>query len=232
MKIFVEGDLLEGYFVRRLNRFIAEVNVNGRTEISHVPNTGRMKELLLPKAKVILRRVNDPKRKTIFDLLMVYKDGLLIAIDSKLPNTMLDKAFKAKAIEGFNYFTEVKREVRFGNSKFDFSLNNGREHALIEAKCVTLVKDNFRASFPDAPTERGTKHVMELIEAKKCGIRGAVFFIVQREDCNKFIPNLEMDESFYEAVKLGLDYGVEFYAYKCKVTPDYVELKETIEVTI
>ncbi|SCY98197.1 DNA/RNA nuclease SfsA [Alkaliphilus peptidifermentans] len=230
MKIFVEGELINGFFVNRINRFIAEVCIDGRKEISHVPNTGRMKELLVPGARIILRRVNDPKRKTTLDLLMVYKEDLLVAIDSKLPNSLLDKAFKNREIEGFNQYNQVKREVSFGKSKFDFSLNNTSQNALIEAKCVTLVKDNYLATFPDAPTERGTRHVLELIEAKNQGIRGAVFFIVQREDCNKFTPNVEMDKSFYNAVVMGMERGIEFYAYNCKVAPNYIELMKQLEI--
>ncbi|SES71941.1 sugar fermentation stimulation protein A [Natronincola peptidivorans] len=230
MKINIEGNKIIGIFLRRVNRFIAEVNINNQLEIAHVANTGRMKELLTTGAKVILREINEPHRKTKYDLLMVYKEDILVSIDSKLPNSLLQRAFIEKAVPYFEDFNHVKREVTFGNSKFDFSLSNEKESALIEAKCVTLVKENKIASFPDAPTERGRRHILELIEAKKQGFRAAVFFIVQRADSRLFTPNEEMDKAFAEAVALAKTEGVEFYGYSCDVTIDSIALKERLKI--
>ena len=233
MKINIEGEKVEGVFQKRVNRFIAEVLIDGKLAITHVPNTGRMKELLLPGAKIILRKVNNPLRKTSYDLLFVYKGDLLVALDSKLPNTLLEKYFQEGLITNFSGYNHVKREVFYGKSKFDFSLNNDEgNHALVEAKCVTLVKNSELATFPDAPTDRGRKHVLELIDAVEEGIRGAVFFIVQRADGMDFTPNYEMDEKFHQAVVLAKEKGVEFYAYNCHVTPDYITIKKQLNVII
>lgn len=233
MKLFIEGEKLEALFIKRHNRFIAEIMVNGERHLTHVPNTGRMKELLYEGARVIVRRVNNPDRKTQFDLLMVYKkDDTLVAIDSKLPNRLLHKVFVEGDIPEFAEYNHVRPEVTYGKSKFDFSLSNKSSNALIEAKCVTLVKDNGVASFPDAPTERGTRHILELIEAKRQGIEAAVFFIIQREDSLTFTPNLEMDKAFYNAMVMAISEDVSFFAYNCIVTKDYVQLKNRLIITI
>lgn len=232
MKLIIEGEKIEGVFVKRHNRFVAEVAIDGVHYFAHVPNTGRMKELLLPGARVLLRKSKDPLRKTPYDLLFVYKDDLLVAIDSGLPNRILKEAFEKREISYFKEFTEVKREVTYGKSRFDFSLNHDHGHGLVEAKCVTLVKEGGLASFPDAPTLRGTKHVLELIEAKKQGIRGAIIFIVQREDAIAFTPNTMMDPAFGEAVRKGKDAGIEFYAFKCQVTPNFVSIDRELDIII
>lgn len=232
MKIIVGGDKIEGIFQKRLNRFIADVLIGGKIEKVHVANTGRMKELLVPGAKVILQKAVGSERKTKYSLLMVYKGSTLVCIDSKLPNALLQRAFTNKKIPCFEEYNEVKREVTFGNSKFDFCLKNLESTAFVEAKCVTLVKGSHLASFPDAPTERGRKHVLELIEAREKGIRGAVFFIIQRNDAKKFTPNREMDDQFYNAVVKAANKGVEFYAYNCNVTIDTIELRDEIEVIL
>ncbi|AOY77006.1 DNA/RNA nuclease SfsA [Clostridium formicaceticum] len=230
MKINIEGNKIEGIFHKRRNRFIAEVFIDDKLEIAHVANTGRMKELLTSGAKVILRKVNEAHRKTQYDLLMVHKDATLISIDSRLPNQLLQQAFMHKSIPYFKQYSDIRREVNFGKSKLDFYISDQKESVLVEAKCVTLVKENKLASFPDAPTDRGRKHILELIEGKKQGFRSAVFFIVQRDDADKFTPNKEMDEAFYEAALLGKKAGVEFYAYNCNVTTHSIALKEEIEV--
>ncbi len=230
MKVFIEGLKFEGFFVERVNRFIAKVLIKDNIELVHVANTGRMKELLVPGARVLVRYVEEAHRKTKYDLLMVYKEDMLVSIDSKLPNTMLEKAFREGAIPYFSGFTSVKREVTFGKSKFDFSLSNQKENALIEAKCVTLVKENHMASFPDAPTERGQRHILELMAALEVGFRTAVIFIVQRGDGKYFTPNREMDEAFADAVVKASAAGVEFYAFNTKVTEDYIELAQELEI--
>ncbi len=234
--VFIEipGEKVPGLFQRRVNRFIGEVFVEGSLERVHIANTGRMKELLTKDAAVILRKVHEPHRKTKFDLLMVYQGDTLISIDSKLPNRLLEKAFKEGRISGFEGFTTVRREVTFGKSRFDLSLVNPdtKELALIEAKCVTLVKNRGLATFPDAPTLRGVKHVLELMEGLKAGHRGEVFFVVQRKDGRFFRPNDEMDRDFADAVTLAKKAGVKFRAYNCWVRPEGIELQEEIPVQI
>lgn len=224
---------MEGFFVKRVNRFIAHILIDGQVEVVHVANTGRMKELLIEGVRVIVRKVDNPNRKTNFDLVMVYKDETLVLIDSKMPNILLEQAFKEGKLENFNKkYDYIKREVGYGNSRFDLGLSNSHEQVLIEAKCATLVKENNLATFPDAPTERGRKHLLELISAKQNGYRAAVFFIIQRDDAIVFTPNRNMDEKFANAVKKAYNEGVEIYAYTCYVTPEYIKIKENIPVII
>lgn len=226
----IEGEILQGYFHNRINRFIGKVYINNELVNVHIPNTGRMKELLVKDAKVLVRRVNDSKRKTKYDLLMVYKDNELVAIDSRLPNTLLYNGFTKKEIDYFTDYYDVKREVNFGNSRFDIGLIGNRTNTLIEAKCVTLV-ENKVAKFPDAPTERGVKHLRELIKAKEQGFEAGVFFIVQRKDANVFIPNWDMDTEFSLELNNAYKKGVIVKAIKCKVTMNSVSLYKEIDVT-
>lgn len=232
MNIEIKGDLIEGIFVERINRFIAHILIEGAVREVHVANTGRMRELLIDGAKVIVRRVDNPNRKTNFDLVMVYKDETLVLIDSKMPNLLMEKAFREGSLEEFGKYDYVKREVNYGNSRFDIALSNNREDVLVECKCGTLVKENNLATFPDAPTDRGRRHIYELIEAKEQGYRAAVFFVIQRDDAKSFTPNRDMDPAFADAVKLAHEAGVEFYAYICSVTPKEIRMKEKIPVII
>ncbi len=228
----IKGDLLEGIFVKRINRFIAHIYIKNKIEEVHVANTGRMRELLFNGARVIVRNVDNPNRKTKYDLVMVYKNGTLVLIDSKMPNILLEKALHEELLDGFEKYDYVKREVSYGNSRFDIALSNSNENVLIECKCVTLVKDNNLASFPDAPTDRGRKHIYELIRAKEQGYRAVVFFIIQRDDAKSFTPNRDMDSQFADAVKEAYQKGVEFYAYICNVTLNEIEIKEKIPFII
>ncbi|MCG8540376.1 MAG: DNA/RNA nuclease SfsA [Clostridia bacterium] len=228
----IKGDLLEGIFVKRINRFIAHIYIKNKIEEVHVANTGRMRELLLSGARVIVRNVDNPNRKTKYDLVMVYKNGTLVLIDSKMPNILLEKALQEELLDGFEKYDYVKREVSYGNSRFDIALSNSNEDVLIECKCVTLVKDNNLASFPDAPTDRGRKHIYELIRAKEQGYRTVVFFVIQRDDAKSFTPNRDMDSQFADAVKEAYHKGVEFYAYICNVTLNEIEIKEKIPFII
>ncbi|WP_432401082.1 DNA/RNA nuclease SfsA [Wukongibacter sp. M2B1] len=232
MNIEIRGNLLEGIFLKRVNRFIAHILVDGQMEVVHVANTGRMRELLLEGAKVIVRKVDNPNRKTNYDLVMVYKNEILVLIDSRMPNILLEKALREERIEYFGKYDYIKREVNYRKSRFDIGLSNRMENVLIECKCVTLVKENSLATFPDAPTERGRKHIYELIEAKDEGYRAAVFFIIQREDAKNFTPNRDMDPDFADAVKLAYEAGVEIYAYVCKVSPREIRLKGKIPIVI
>lgn len=230
MKIRIQGELKEARFIKRLNRFIGEIFIDGDIQKTHIANTGRMRELLTEGARIVVRQVQDKKRKTAYDLLMVYKEDVLISIDSKLPNILLEKGFESNSIPAFKDYTSVKKEVTFGKSRFDLLIHRQRDAAFIEAKCVTYVREDHVASFPDAPTERGRKHVLELMEALQAGMRGAVYFIVQREDAIAFTPNRMMDPHFADAVVEAYHAGVEFYAYICKVAPGEIQIYKEIPI--
>lgn len=231
-RIPIEGNLLEGSFISRKNRFIAHININGKEEVVHVANTGRMKELLVEGADVICRHVDKEGRKTNYDLVMVKKDGFWVLIDSKVPNVIIEKALVDGELKELGEYETVKREVTFGKSRFDIAGMNGSEVTLIECKCATLVKEDGVATFPDAPTIRGTKHVRELIEARKLGYRAIVIFLIQRNDAIYFTPNGEMDKDFESAVKDAHNANVEFFAYKCEITPGYIEINCEIPVVL
>ncbi|MEW9121318.1 MAG: DNA/RNA nuclease SfsA [Thermotaleaceae bacterium] len=230
MRVEIKGELKEAKFINRINRFIGEIEIDGVIHKTHVANTGRMRELLTPGAKIIVRYVEQDNRKTNYDLLMVYHNGILVSIDSKLPNFLLEKALIENHIPQFHNYKDVKREVTFGRSRFDLFVHNGKNAAFIETKCVTYVRQDGIASFPDAPTERGTKHVLELIDVMGEGMRGAVFFIIQREDAIAFTPNHNMDPKFAEAVLKAYQEGVEFYAYICKVTANEIKLVKEVPI--
>ncbi len=232
MKAYIEGPLYEAIFIKRINRFLAEIQWNESIHKAHVPNTGRMKELLIAGERVIVRPVDNDKRKTKFDLLMVYKDQKLVAIDSKLPNIILESAFRNHKISYLSEFDFLKREVQYGKSRIDLLLNKDKELAFVEAKCVTYVREDHVASFPDAPTERGRKHVLELIDVVKDNMRGVVIFIVQREDAVSFTPNRERDPAFAAAVEDAANAGVEFYAYTCRVSENEVVIDKEIPVVL
>jgi len=232
MRVEINGPLVEGSFIKRVNRFIAEIEIEGKVELVHVANTGRMKELLIEGARVIVRKVDNENRKTKYDLVMAYKNNILVMIDSKIPNILLEGAFKRGILKAFPKYDYVKREVQYGSSRLDMVASNSEERVLIEAKCVTLVKENKVATFPDAPTARGTRHIYELIDAKEKGFRAVAFFIIQREDAVVFTPNNEMDENFANAVKCAFNKGVEFYSYICKVNTNEISLYKEIPVII
>ncbi|MBB6214793.1 sugar fermentation stimulation protein A [Anaerosolibacter carboniphilus] len=232
MKVHIEGMLHEAIFIKRINRFLAEIQWNDSIHKAHVPNTGRMKELLFEGARVIVRSIENEKRKTKFDLLMVYMDQGLVAIDSKLPNVILENAFRTHGIGHLCKYDFFKKEVQYGNSRIDLLLNKEKELAFIEAKCVTYVRDDHVASFPDAPTERGRKHVIELMNIVKENMRGVVIFVVQREDALYFTPNQERDPAFAAVVEEAAAVGVEFYAFTCKVSKNEVKIDKEIPVVL
>ncbi len=218
-------NITEAKFIDRPNRFIAHCRVGKITETVHVKNTGRCRELLTPEATVYLEKSDNPNRKTKYDLVAVMKGNTLINMDSQSPN----KAAYQWLCDG-NFLahpTIVKPEKKYGNSRFDFYLENEKEKAFVEVKGVTLEKDGT-AMFPDAPTERGTKHLNELISAKKAGYRSAVLFVVQMKGCNEFKPNTDTDKHFAAALQKANDNGVEVLVYDCKVTPDSMVIDKPV----
>lgn len=224
------ANITEGIFIERPNRFIAYVEIGGRREVCHVKNTGRCKELLVPGAKVYLTRSDNPNRKTAFDLIAVMKGERLINMDSQLPN---DAAFEWVAAQKEELgIEELKREVRHGNSRFDLwgRKKDGREF-FIEVKGVTLEEDGV-VRFPDAPTERGIKHVDELAECVKEGYGAAILFVIQMEQVKWFEPNMVTHPAFGEALKRAGDQGVCIKAVNCKVKPEEMYILKEVEVRL
>ena len=216
-------DYVKGIFKNRPNRFIAEVEVDGNLEIAHVPNTGRCKELLVEEAVVWLEPSDNPNRKTKFSLRFVENKGVLVSLYSQQANSIVyDAIVDGKIKELLNYSLH-QREKTVDNSRIDIYLANENEECYVEVKGVTLIVDG-EARFPDAPTERGAKHLKELIKLKNDGNRCAVFFLIQHPIGKFFRPNWENDPVFSQTLNDAYDAGVEILVYRCDNQLSGIEL--------
>lgn len=221
-------------FVERLNRFVATVKINGESETVHVKNTGRCKELLILGCRVYLEKSANQNRKTAFDLIAVEKERkgkppLLINMDSQVPNAAAEEWLEKGNL--FSKNAKIKREVKFGSSRFDFYIEDGKKKAFLEVKGVTLERDGV-ARFPDAPTERGIKHINELISAKEQGFECYILFVVQMKEIYLFEPNYETHRQFGEALVRAQKSGVNILAVDCAVTPDSITLENPVEIKL
>ena len=235
-KMKIVNNTIKGSFVKRLNRFEGIVEIEGREELVHIPNTGRCRELLVVGAMVILEIRESKTRKTPYEMIMVYKGDRLISIDSQAPNKIVEEAVRKGLIEELGNYGYVKREVFYQNSRFDLFLKRTEQSekensCYIEVKGATLEMDGI-AKFPDAPTERGARHLRELAAARQEGYRAAVIFLVQMEDIKHFTPNKLMDSKFAEALTTAHDNGVEVLSYNCKVSEDEIIIDEKVEVIL
>ena len=226
-------------FLDRPNRFIADVCIGGEETRVHVKNTGRCRELLVPGATVYLEDLRDARleRKTGYDLIAVEKqcgDGRsLINMDSQAPNRVAEEALREGrlTIPGMGRLVCVRREVTYGASRFDLYAEDEAKKALIEVKGVTLERDGM-ALFPDAPTERGVKHVRELIRARRDGYEAAIVFVIQMERICSFQPNDETHPQFGEALRQAWAAGVHVLAFSCRVEPDALALGCPVSVRL
>jgi len=230
--MFINKKIFTAEFISRPNRFQAYVKLGGQELMVHVPNTGRCREILIPGITVLLREELNPTRKTLYDLIAGYKDNKLINIDSQIPNKVVEEALKDRKIESLAKYNIIQREKSFGNSRFDFKLSNdmGEEYYL-EVKGVTLELEG-KSTFPDAPTERGRKHLLELIEAKKLGFGAGVLFLIQMNGISVFSPNDEMDEEFGEALRLAFKNDVDIFAYECEVGEESITLSKSVKIVL
>ena len=217
----------KGIFLARPNRFIAHVLVDDTETVCHVKNTGRCRELLVPGAAVYLEKGKNPNRKTAYDLIAVKKNGKLINMDAQAPN----KVFAEWALQFDPTATAVHSEYRFGQSRLDFCLETPRGLHLVEVKGVTL-EDGGHTRFPDAPTERGVKHLHELMRAVELGHRATAFFVIQMADVVDFAPNDATHPAFGEALRQAKAAGVNITAYSCRVTPDSMAIDQPVEVLL
>ncbi len=211
---------IPGWFISRPNRFIANVKFADHIENVHVKNTGRCKELLLPDSKVILSEADNPSRKTGYDLIAVEKEGLgLINIDSQAPNKVM-----AEYLAGRGYDV-IQPEYRYGNSRIDFYMERGSQKCLLEVKGCTLEQDGI-GYFPDAPTERGVKHIYELIRARQEGYWCGMAFVIQMPKVSEVRPNVATDAAFGEAWQEAVVAGVKIWFIGCIVTEDGLTVDE------
>lgn len=217
----------EGIFKERPNRFIAYVEVNGKEEICHVKNTGRCRELLVPNALVFLEESDNPNRKTKYDLIAVKKENRLINMDSQIPNKVVEEWLKEGNLFGAD--AKIRREVVYGNSRFDFYIESGERKIFMEIKGVTLEESGI-VRFPDAPTQRGVKHIKELIKCRKDGYEAYLMFVIQMENVRYFEPNKKTHLEFAKALKEAKNAGVHILAYDCVVRKDLINLAKPVRV--
>lgn len=223
-------NIIYGIFKDRPNRFIANVYIDGILEKVHVKNTSWCKELLIPGVKVILEDKSYIKsRKTKYSIICVYKRDRIINIDSQAPNEVVYDALKENKIKDLINLDYIKREVTFENSRFDIAFSKDNKSGFLEVKGVTLEENNL-ARFPDAPTTRGEKHVLEMIKAVKKGYLGYILFLIQLEDVDKFYLNWEMDTNFSKAVVKAKNSGVKILAYDSIVKPDFFIINKQIPI--
>lgn len=215
-----------GIFRSRPNRFVAVVEVDGTDTVCHVKNTGRCKELLVPGCTVVLEASQNPQRKTPYDLIAVYKGERLINMDSQAPNAVAAEYLAARFPEA-----TLRREYTHGDSRLDFYMTQDEEPWLIEVKGCTLEVDNV-GYFPDAPTQRGVKHLRHLTAAVQQGYKAALLFIIQMEGIAAIRPNDVTHPAFGEALRQAAAAGVELWAVDCAVTPDSLTFRNPVPVEL
>ena len=225
--------IYEGIFLERPNRFIAYIEIDGSRETVHVKNTGRCAELLVPGARVYVQKSDNPKRKTKWDLIAVWKGRRLINMDSQIPNALV-REWLEETEEGRAFLpgvTYLKPEFTFGNSRIDLYAEAGDRKVLIEVKGVTLEEDGV-VRFPDAPSERAVKHVEELAGAVKKGYEAVAFFVVQMEGVDFFTPNTDTHPAFGEALKRAAAAGVKVTAWDCHVESSSISIQREVPVVL
>ena len=224
-------NIIRGEFISRPNRFIANVLINGQQQVCHVKNTGRCKELLVAGAEVWVEKCSDPARKTAYDLIAVKKGDRLINIDSQAPNKAVAEWLERE--KPFGAELKLLREQTYGGSRFDIMLKSDKtdKRIYIEVKGCTLERDGI-ALFPDAPTERGVKHLRELAECRRNGNVAALFVLVQMSDISYFSPNYETHREFGEVMKEAQRCGVRLMCYDSIVTPDSLIVGKPVKIKL
>ncbi len=228
----VPATAVEGVFLRRANRFRAEVRIGRKVSAVHVPNSGRLGELLFPGNRVLLLPVAGPNRKTRYDLLLAGRpDGRgWVCVDARNPNRLVKEAVEDGVLPGFETYSIAVPEPRIPAGRLDFLFEgNGIPPCLVETKCVTLV-ENGVALFPDAPTPRGTKHLRYLTERVRRGDRAAILFVVARSDAISFSANDENDAEFSQALREAVGWGVTVKALTCRITRRELRLMDSIPI--
>lgn len=220
----IDGDKVFGTFLQRPNRFEALVEINGEIENVHVPNTGRMSELLHIGTKVVLLKSKNPNRKTKYSLVFVYKKEHLICINSILANRVFEEGIRDGTIDWVS--GDVFREVTYGKSRLDFFVH-GDKKTFIEVKCCTY-EENGVVMFPDAPTERGRKHIDELVKARAEGYDAAIVIFAFMDFVYKFTPNYKIDNEFGAKLRIAYENGVLVKIYRCLIDVDEVRIDREI----
>ncbi|HAF29784.1 MAG TPA: DNA/RNA nuclease SfsA [Bacteroidales bacterium] len=224
--------LIHGRLIKRYKRFLADVKLdNGEIITAHCTNSGSMKSCLEDNAEVYLTPIDDPNRKTKFTWEMIKINGDWVGINTGNPNKLAFEAIKNGDIEKLKGYTEVQREVKFGDSRFDVMAKNDKETCFIEVKNVTYKEGDY-ALFPDAVTTRGKKHLETLIKVKEQGMRAVMLYIIQRMDVSVFAPAKEIDPEYSKSLKKAFEKGVEIIPMQAKVTPEKIELVKELPFEI
>lgn len=227
--MFTYPNIHSGIFLSRPNRFLAHVLIGSQEEVCHVKNTGRCRELLVPGAAVWCQHHDDPRRKTRWSLITVQKENRLVNLDSQIPNRLALDYVKAG---GLGFVPQlVKPEQTFGNSRFDLYFEADDRRGFVEVKGVTL-EDRGVALFPDAPTQRGRKHLLELQAATAAGYESWVLFVLAMPEIDFFTPNWPRDPDFAEALCQAAEHGVHVRAVECAVTADTIAITHKVPVCL
>ena len=223
--------LIKTKFKKRYKRFFVDVMLNKEILTAHCPNSGSMMGLLNENENAWVSKSKNPKRKLKYTLEILEKEKQKVGVNTHLTNKIVEEALVNKKIKEFEKFNQVQREVKFNNNtRFDFLVSNKKEQAFIEVKNVTLKREQDYAEFPDAPTTRGQKHLLELINAKEKEYQAYLIFLIQREDCNFFKISKDIDKKYYENFIQAKKKGVKFLCYSSKVTDKEIILNKKIEI--
>ena len=218
-------------FVVRENRFRVKIQLGNYCASAHLANPGRLQELLVPGAEVWVSKARNPKRRTQFSLELVKADNALVSVNSLIPNALVDNALKNYQFPDMPDYINYRREMPFGHSRIDFCVSHKTTLTWLEVKSVTLVRQSI-AAFPDAPTQRGKRHLLELISAVENGARSTVAFIIQRGDATAFTPNDTTDPEFGRLLRKASETGIEIIAMGCTVTTKKITLHHILPVKL
>ena len=221
--------LLQGILVKRYKRFFVDIKYQNKTITAHCPNSGSMMGLLNEGCKVWFSKSDNPKRKLKYTLQIVSVNKKLVGVNTHLTNKIILESLKEKKIKSLIKFNNIKSEVKFSDqTRFDFLISNRKEKCFLEVKNVTLVREKNIAEFPDAITSRGTKHLKELITAKKKGYGSYMLYLIQRDDCKTFKIAQDIDEEYKNAFETALKNGVKVLCYDCKLSSEEIKINNQI----
>ena len=225
--------LIAGKFIKRYKRFFVDVKIGNEKVVAHCPNTGSMMGLLKKGNNVWISKSNNPKRKLKYTLQIIEDQKSKVGINTHLTNKIVFEALDKRAIKNFENLDKIQSEVKFGkNTRFDFLITEKYKKTFIEVKNVTLCREKKIAEFPDAITSRGSKHIQELLEANKKGYKIYLFFVIQRNDCNKFKLAKDIDPEYCELLLKAVKKNLKILCYDCKFSPKGIELNREIQLKI
>ncbi len=228
-----ENELIPGVLIKRYKRFFVDIKVKNKIITAHCPNSGSMMGLLKKNNKVWISKSNNKKRKLIYTLQIIEVNGKKVGVNTHLTNKIVLEGLKKNLIPIFSKKVQIKPEQKFGqNTRFDFLLNDNNKKSFLEVKNVTLVREKNLAEFPDAITERGKKHLHELVNSLDKGYKAYILFVVQREDCNSFKIAKDLDPKYFEVLTYAIKKNVKVLCYDCKFSSKGIKLNKEIKLRI